>query len=240
MIYLGKVIDIDDPEHRGRIRAYIYDLAMETGWCEPVVPYKWLWFLPDLDDEVYVTFEGNNPARPLWVGYRGKSERKEDENGKISEISDLSKVPEYKVQATHEWKVVFDDKNQELHIFDKDKNFEMIVSKGAIEVRNKETTLVASEKDITITSNNNINLHKDATDWAVACLKLIGKMNELITMLNSNLTAILTFGISHTHISSVVGTPTSTPVPPLSLPNPLLSSWVADMIKASRIRLNPN
>jgi hypothetical protein len=240
MIYLGKVIDIDDPQKRGRIRVYIYELAMETDWCEPVVPYKWLWFLPDLDDEVYVTFEGNNPARPLWVGYRGKSERKEDEGEKISEISDLNKVPQYKVQATHEWKIIFDDENQVLHIFDKNKNFEMKISKGEIVVRNKETTLVASEKDITIesekditiTSKNNINLHSSATDWAVACLKLVQQMNSLIEALNSNFILIS----EHTHISSVVGTPTSPPIPSV----PLLTSWNEDMIKAKRIKLSPN
>lgn len=76
-VYPGIVVDVDDPEGQGRVRVELpwspdaedegYEawarLATMMGGAD-----RGSWFIPDVDDEVLVTFEGGNPERPYVVG----------------------------------------------------------------------------------------------------------------------------------------------------------------------------
>jgi Type VI secretion system/phage-baseplate injector OB domain len=73
--YRGVVIDVDDPEKRGRLRLNIPTLlAFEnTNWALPCVPYGGAknigsYFIPPIQSRVWVEFEQGNIANPIWTG----------------------------------------------------------------------------------------------------------------------------------------------------------------------------
>lgn len=73
--YRGKVTDVDDPEKIGRIKALIPAVLGETDspWALPASPFAGpshgLFLLPEVDDGVWMEFEGGNPSRPIWSGF---------------------------------------------------------------------------------------------------------------------------------------------------------------------------
>ena len=80
------VVDNDDPEQMGRvkIRFFWQEPKDSTPWLRIVHPYggkskngeqHGFYFIPEIDDEVMVGFEGNNPDRPFVIGnvYHAKS-----------------------------------------------------------------------------------------------------------------------------------------------------------------------
>ena len=79
--YRGYVSNVTDPEHTGRIKAYVPRLLgeAETGWCLPCTPYagpdQGLYTIPDVGAGVWIEFEGGDLSRPLWSGmWWGKPE----------------------------------------------------------------------------------------------------------------------------------------------------------------------
>ena len=71
-IVLGKVVDVDDPDGRMRIRLQRLDqpTSIETTWAEVVVPMAsnkaGFHFRPELDDIAVMAFFGQ---RPMVIGY---------------------------------------------------------------------------------------------------------------------------------------------------------------------------
>ena len=71
-IVLGKVVDIDDPEGRLRVRLQRLDQpdSMETSWADVVTPMAsnaaGFYFVPELDDIAVMAFHGQ---RPMVIGY---------------------------------------------------------------------------------------------------------------------------------------------------------------------------
>lgn len=73
--YRGIVVDTDDPQERGRLRAKVPEVlgTLETGWALPCAPYAGdttgLWAIPPVGAGVWIEFEGGgDPSRPVWVG----------------------------------------------------------------------------------------------------------------------------------------------------------------------------
>lgn len=72
--YRGIVTDVDDPDEMGRVKAKVPSLFEdeETPWAMPCSPFAGkghgLFLLPEVDDGVWIEFEGGNPARPIWSG----------------------------------------------------------------------------------------------------------------------------------------------------------------------------
>lgn len=75
MIYRGKVVDVNDPENLGRIKARLYGFSSNdeeniTPWAWPVMPfagngYGGLW-LPVVGDEICVI--GSEQGDFIWLG----------------------------------------------------------------------------------------------------------------------------------------------------------------------------
>lgn len=71
-ITLGKIVDIDDPQERMRVRVQRLDQpgTIETDWAEVVVPMAsnkaGFHFRPELDDIAVMAFFGQ---RPMVIGY---------------------------------------------------------------------------------------------------------------------------------------------------------------------------
>lgn len=76
--YYGKyraiVVDIEDPDERGRIRVQCPKVLHEakSAWCEPCIPFAYEaggdFYLPKMGDTVWIEFEGGNVNTPIWVG----------------------------------------------------------------------------------------------------------------------------------------------------------------------------
>jgi len=80
----GRITDIGDPEHLGRVRASLPSFDnVETDWMNVVVPAagngKGAVLLPDVGDQVLILFLNNDPARGVVAGgVFGSSSRPED------------------------------------------------------------------------------------------------------------------------------------------------------------------
>jgi hypothetical protein len=72
--YRGTVRDVDDPEKMGRIKASVPAVYGENDspWALPCVPFAGpshgLVLLPEIDDGVWIEFEGGDPSHPIWSG----------------------------------------------------------------------------------------------------------------------------------------------------------------------------
>ncbi len=80
--YRGKVTDVNDPEEIGRIKAIVPAVLgeLDSFWALPALPFggpgHGLFALPEVDDGVWIEFEGGNPSHPIWTGswWSAKSE----------------------------------------------------------------------------------------------------------------------------------------------------------------------
>ncbi len=71
--YRGLVLDVSDPEGRGRIRAGVPALdGVELGWALPCVagagPGRGDLVLPPVEAAVWIEFEAGDVAVPIWSG----------------------------------------------------------------------------------------------------------------------------------------------------------------------------
>lgn len=73
--YRAIVINNQDPQKRGRLRLRIPSVLAEqdSDWALPCLPYggldqQGMFFVPDVDAQVWVEFEEGDISRPIWVG----------------------------------------------------------------------------------------------------------------------------------------------------------------------------
>lgn len=77
--YYGKyraiVTDNVDPENRGRLKVMVPALSgeLEMGWAMPCFPYggggdTGIYMIPEIDDGVWIEFEGGQLSYPIWTG----------------------------------------------------------------------------------------------------------------------------------------------------------------------------
>lgn len=72
--YRAKVVDINDPEKRGRIRVMCPRVlgTAKSAWCEPCIPIAYDFggdfALPKLGEFVWVEFERGDVNKPIYIG----------------------------------------------------------------------------------------------------------------------------------------------------------------------------
>ena len=72
--YRAKVVDVKDPEKRGRIRVMCPKVLgdAKSSWCEPCIPVAYDsggdFAIPKLNEFVWVEFEEGNPNNPIYTG----------------------------------------------------------------------------------------------------------------------------------------------------------------------------
>lgn len=72
--YRAKVVDVDDPERRGRIRVQCPAVlgVYKSAWCEPCIPYATDfagdYYVPPIDEAIWVEFEEGDVDKPIWNG----------------------------------------------------------------------------------------------------------------------------------------------------------------------------
>lgn len=72
--YRATVVDVKDPQQRGRIRVMCPRVLGEakSAWCEPCVPVAYDhggdFAIPKVGEFVWVEFEEGNPNKPIYTG----------------------------------------------------------------------------------------------------------------------------------------------------------------------------
>lgn len=72
--YRAKVVDVQDPQFRGRIRVMCPKIlgTAKSSWCEPCIPVAYDnggdFAIPKLGEFVWVEFEEGNPNKPIYTG----------------------------------------------------------------------------------------------------------------------------------------------------------------------------
>lgn len=72
--YRAKVVDVKDPQKRGRIRVMCPKVLGEykSSWCEPCIPVAYDFggdfSIPKVGEFVWVEFEGGDPNKPIYTG----------------------------------------------------------------------------------------------------------------------------------------------------------------------------
>jgi len=99
-VYPAVVTDIRDPDQQGRVKVSL-PWAPDTGgssygnWARLATfmagNHRGSWFIPDVNDEVLVAFEGGDPARPyvigsLWNGVDAPPETMDAEGGNYRKV----------------------------------------------------------------------------------------------------------------------------------------------------------
>jgi uncharacterized protein involved in type VI secretion and phage assembly len=73
--FRATVVDNKDPQKRGRLKLMVPSVLadQESDWALPCLPYggfenQGMFFVPDIDAQVWVEFEEGDISRPIWVG----------------------------------------------------------------------------------------------------------------------------------------------------------------------------
>lgn len=154
----AKVVKNDDSDGHGRVKVRFYWQKdnESTPWIRIVNQHagknKGFYFLPEVDDEVLVSFEQNNPSRPYVAGamYHGKanhSDRKDSDNY-IKTIRTVSgnEMKFYDKDGEEEILIQNKDGQNEIILSLKDDGKITIKSKNKMELHAKEILIEAEEK----------------------------------------------------------------------------------------------
>ena len=148
----GKVTDNADPDSMGRVKVMIDHLGetIETGWIPVLLPVPGMFILPEIEDQVIVSFIGDSPEQGIVLGTVWSNTQMPPETGENT-ASDLNKDGENNLRFFHSragHKIILDDKSGEEKI-------QMITSDGGTryEFMAKESTLsMTTDKDLIISA----------------------------------------------------------------------------------------
>ncbi len=113
--YRATVTDNLDPKNLGRIKLKVPELLgddNETGWALPCLPYggfneSGFFFIPEINSNVWVEFEGGNLSYPIWTGtWWGESSNKNISEAKVDPDNNVKVL---KTRSGH--KIEFSDKD---------------------------------------------------------------------------------------------------------------------------------
>lgn len=178
-VTIGIVTNNKDPEKLGRVKVRLISRdsdKYETDWIRisTLMSGKEMgtFFLPEVNDEVLVAFNGGDPHKPyvigsLWNGKEKPPETNEDGKNNLRKIKtrsgselifdDSEGKEKIEIHTPKESKLYFDDEKDKITISDKDsKNIvEINIKSGKIEIK--------AEKKITVnTGNTNIEMDGSA------------------------------------------------------------------------------
>jgi type VI secretion system secreted protein VgrG len=188
---IGLVVQTnEDPDNLGRIKVKLpyQHKSSEAIWMRMITPYAGnehgIFFLPEVDDEVLVGFEGGNAEHPYILGclYNGKDKQPiTDEDGKnnIKAIITRSKLS-----------VKFDDEKKILTIETPGNNtFILDDDEKSINIKDmNDNSIVMDSSGITMNTPKDINLKADGNINLTTTSKLELKASADATMEGMNIT----------------------------------------------------
>ncbi len=175
----AKVVKNVDKEGMGRIKVRFYWQAdgEASPWIRMVSSHagknKGFQFIPEVDDEVLVAFENNNPSFPYVIGsmYHGKAkhEDRKDNDNYVKTIRTVSgnEIRIYDKSGEEEISIYNKDKQNEVTMTLKDDGKITIKSKNKIAISGKDITVDAektikmSAEDITISGKKSVKIETE-------------------------------------------------------------------------------
>jgi type VI secretion system secreted protein VgrG len=151
----AKVIDNNDPEGLGRVQVEFYWAGGSTKseWMRLIQPHsgagKGFYFIPEVDEEVLVGFEGGNAERPYVMGtnYNGSESSGYNTSGNDQKV----------IHTRSGTKMIFNDAEGSVFIEDASGNTWKMDGQGNIEVNAPKNFTVNAGENITFTAGQNIN-----------------------------------------------------------------------------------
>ena len=160
---IAEVVANDDPKKQGRVQVRFFwqrHLGEQTSWLRVQTPdagvltdnsgNRGFQFIPEVGDQVMVSFEQGNPHRPYVSGsmYHGKNTQQVSNN--IRSITTKSGC-----------KIVFNDEAKSILIEDPSGNKFFMDGKGNIDVNAPKNISFTAGEDITMKATKNITLNAD-------------------------------------------------------------------------------
>ncbi len=150
------VTDNNDPEGLGRVRVKFNWQQGSTPWIRLYQPYsgsnKGFYFIPEINEEVWVDFEGSNPEAPYVTGcaYNGKA---------TTSFGDpLNNIKAIKTRSGHLIRLDDTDGNENIIITDKGGNTIMMDTQGQNISLSAPEKINITARNISINATGNISL----------------------------------------------------------------------------------
>jgi uncharacterized protein involved in type VI secretion and phage assembly len=151
----AKVTDNNDPAGLGRVQVSFYWAGGNTNsdWIRLIQPHsgagKGFYFIPEIDEEVLIGFEGGNAERPYVMGtnYNGSESSGYNTSGNDQKV----------IHTRSGTKMIFNDAEGSVFIEDPSGNTWMMDGKGNISVNAPKNFTVNAGENITFTAGQNIN-----------------------------------------------------------------------------------
>lgn len=152
----AKVIDNNDPEGLGRVQVSFNWAGGDTksDWMRLVQPHsgagKGFYFVPEIDEEVLVGFEGGNAERPYVIGtnYNGSESSGYNTSGNDQKV----------IHTRSGTKMIFNDAEGSVFIEDPSGNTWKMDGQGNIEVNAPKNFTVNAGENITFTAGKNVTV----------------------------------------------------------------------------------
>ena len=173
---IAKVMDNNDPDKLGRIRVqFVWQKDAMTPWLRMVSPHtgkdKGFYFVPEINEQVLVAFEGGNAEKPYVVGSMYHGEARPDAKW----VNDKNDIKAIRTRGGHTIEFVDKDSSEELKIYDsKKENYVITLSSHS-----KEIT-IESKGDLILEAKENIQIKAKNIDM---------KSSKDITLKGSNVTS---------------------------------------------------
>jgi type VI secretion system secreted protein VgrG len=159
------VTDNHDPKGLGRVRVKMHWMngSEKTPWIRVTSPHggggKGMFFIPEIDEEVIVGFEGDSAVKPYVIGtvYHGKA------NNTFSNAGNDVKA----LQTRSGNKIIMNDKDGSIVVSDPSGNVVTMHGNGEVTIH-APTKLTITSPDIIIAANNSISMSVGGSEQAPA------------------------------------------------------------------------
>lgn len=164
------VTDNNDPSGMGRIKVKFF-WNHESDWTRLVTPHagsgKGFYFIPEVGEEVFVSFEGGNPEKPFVIGtqYNGQEISGYNTAGNDQKV----------IHTRSGTKMIFNDAQGSIFIEDPSGNTWLMDGKGNISVNAPNDISITAGKNMSINVGQNLSVIAgvDITETAGANKNLI-------------------------------------------------------------------
>jgi uncharacterized protein involved in type VI secretion and phage assembly len=180
------VTDNNDPNGLGRVRVKFHWMngSEKSPWLRITSPHggggKGMFFIPEIDEEVIVGFEGDSPVKAYIIGtvYHGKAKNEFSNSG-----NDIKAI-----QTRSGNKIYLNDKEGSVFVEDKDGNSILIDGKGNITLKSNKTVLIDARDEITFKTKKISMLAED--EVIMTSKKFDGQLSEEASLFGKNLVEV--------------------------------------------------
>lgn len=179
-VYPALVTDVVDPDEQGRVKVQLPWSPDGKGdryhvWARLATLMagnnQGSWFIPDVDEEVLIVFQGGNPSHPYVIGALWNSQdlppESMDSNGKNNKKT---------IRSRSGIQITLDDSNEEEQIILKTPGGQEVTLKdspGRIEARDSNgNTVTMDSSGITVNASMNVTINASYVDVTASMLNV--------------------------------------------------------------------